>query len=367
MESSTPDPTPQQTDMARPLEIEVPILEEEETVTQEEVIQPQPTATTMPVETPTLTPTPQPEEEVIEEEDTTEESEVTEDETDTDTQIDPIPEDTDVEDVQGESSTSDDDESQQPDPVVEEEEEKPVHVVSIPGNWASLSLNQQLMLNPYQCTPNNNGVILFSSTDATCLAGSPSALTGNIIPELGDDIPVDDTSEAPEEEEVVEKPPPPPPPEEESDSSADIMPTPENGRCPNGWFRVQGTDVDYCFLVVEFTSYNDICPEGFTWTDWDMCQDVDRFIDCSDDTVMDAQLLCYDPAIWGECPDDLALDFLGYCQGYSHDGECPAGWALDPWNYCRDQDPARNDYCENDDLALDPWGNCYQPEFLEDS
>ena len=157
------------------------------------------------------------------------------------------------------------------------------------------------------------------------------------------------------------------PEDEESDSSADIMPTPENGRCPNGWIRALGVGVDYCFLFNEYASPDDTCPEGLTWTDWDLCQDADRFINCSDDTVMDAQLLCYDPAIWGECPAGMALDFRDYCQGYSYDGECPAGWALDPWNYCQDQAPARNTYCWGDGWVLDPWGNCYRPELLEDS
>ncbi|WP_420431067.1 hypothetical protein [Candidatus Poriferisocius sp.] len=169
---------------------------------------------------------------------------------------------------------------------------------------------------------------------------------------------MDDTSEAPEDEEVVEKPPPPPPPEEESDSSADVIPMPSNGRCPLDWLGVYSMYIDnYCFPLPEDFFMSSVCPEGFTFTQWNVCQDVDRYISCADDTVSDAWSQCYDPAIWGECPDGMALDFLGYCQGYSHDGECPQGFVLGYYNYC--QNPARNDYCLIGDHVLDPWGVCY--------
>ena len=169
--------------------------------------------------------------------------------------------------------------------------------------------------------------------------------------------------EATEDKEVVEKPPTTiPPPEEESDSSADVMPMPSNGHCPYGWVGVYSIYIDdYCFLFID-DGTSKICPDGFTFTHWGVCQDADRYVDCSDNTVMDAYSQCYDPSIWGECPAGMALDFRDYCQGRSLSGECPAGWILDPWNYC--QDPTRDDICGGR-FRLDPWGSCYDPETVD--
>ena len=86
--------------------------------------------------------------------------------------------------------TDDDKDVTQPEDIDSETEEDTTEAteVVVPDNWSELELAEQLSLNPYQCQPNDAGVILFSGTDATCLPGSPSA--------LGDDVTVVDGSEA---------------------------------------------------------------------------------------------------------------------------------------------------------------------------
>ena len=84
-----------------------------------------------------------------------------------------------------------------PEPVVEDEteedtatEEEAAHTVTVPGNWEHMFLKQQLMLNPYQCLPNSEGVIRLSEYEAICTNGSTSALTGEIVVITGPDIPI---------------------------------------------------------------------------------------------------------------------------------------------------------------------------------
>ena len=128
-------------------------------------------------------------------------------------------------------ATEDKEVVERPPTTIPPPEEEPTHVVSIPGNWAHLTLSQQLMLNPYQCTPTSSGGILFSSMDATCRSNSPSALTGEIVVVIGDDIPI-----------------------------VEIIPDNEADECPAGWMR--GYD-GQCEILGNDTP----CPD-WSWT-WD--------------------------------------------------------------------------------------------------
>ena len=223
-----------------------------------------------------------------------------------------------------------------------------------------LIADQEALLNAYRCM----FAVDVAAVPGGCANGAPALPTG----EPG--------------------PPPPNPAKADKDARDDLIAAQENllntyrcnhnidtqlvpGGCPEP-SETENADTGTVISDTEMISESDssvdpwahICPEeGVELSHWGgRCQEVDRYIDCSEDTVMDSSGYCYDPAIWGECPEGMALDFWGYCQGLSLDGICPTGWILDPWNYC--QNPSRDDICGGR-FRLDPWGSCYDPETVD--